>query len=111
MLADLPSFCYRDCFLFSLFKLSHNEHGGMRGGAVHIQESEKARNSSDYPASGMPPKQKKGTAQTLPGKFFPYLFFVCMKRISNQFLKPSLEAIIGKYHALVSEKGALDVQS
>jgi hypothetical protein len=35
----------------------------MRGGAVHIQEIEKARNSSDYPASGMPPKQNKGAAQ------------------------------------------------
>ncbi len=50
-------------FVFSLFKPSHNEHGGMRGGAVHIQEIEKARNSSDYPASGMPPKQKKSAAQ------------------------------------------------
>ncbi len=50
-------------FLFSLVKPWHNEHGGMRGGAVHIQEIEKARNSSDYPASGMPPKQNKGAAQ------------------------------------------------
>jgi hypothetical protein len=49
--------------VFSLFKPSHNEHGGMRGGAVHIQEIEKARNSSEYPASGMPPKQKKSAAQ------------------------------------------------
>jgi len=36
----------------------------MRGGAVHMQESEKARNSSDYPASSMPPKQKQGAAQS-----------------------------------------------
>jgi hypothetical protein len=127
---------YRDSgvetvFVISLFKPSHNEHGGMRGGAVHIQQSEKVRNSSDYPASGMTPKQKKGAAQrrstippprtgqknnytvvggmlfVLPRRhaffltlcqviFSPIYFFVCMKRISNQLLKPSLEAIIGK---------------
>ncbi len=101
---------YRVCvietvFLFSLFKPSHNEHGGMRGGAVHI-ESEKARNLSDYPASCMPPKQKKGPAQrrstnippprTRQNKYtrWSYAFFLT----SEEFLFPY--SVPGKFYFL-----------
>jgi hypothetical protein len=48
VLTDLTSFCYRPLFFcFMSFKpsLSHaNEHGGTSGGAVHMHDSEKARN-------------------------------------------------------------------
>ena len=45
LVTDLPNFCYRDCFFVSCDSNLHgNEHGGMTGGAVHVHDSEKARN-------------------------------------------------------------------
>jgi hypothetical protein len=45
VLADLSSFCYRGCFFVSCHSNLHtNEHGDMPGGAVHMHDSEKARN-------------------------------------------------------------------
>jgi hypothetical protein len=45
VLDDLTSFCYRVCFFVSCHSNLHaNESGGMSGGAVHMNDSEKARN-------------------------------------------------------------------
>ena len=45
LFTDLPSFCYRACFFVSCDSNLHaNERGGMPGGAVHVHDSEKARN-------------------------------------------------------------------
>jgi hypothetical protein len=42
---DFPNFCYRGCFFVSCHSNLHgNERGGTPGGAVHMHDSEKARN-------------------------------------------------------------------
>ena len=45
LFTDFPSFSYRDCFFVSCDSNLHaNERGDMPGGAVHMHDSEKARN-------------------------------------------------------------------
>ncbi len=42
---DFPNFCYRGCVFVSCHSNLHgNERGGTPGGAVHMHDSEKARN-------------------------------------------------------------------